>query len=159
MISERNISFGKYKGECIRKLILTHLGYIMWCLSNLNWFKLTDDEQRLYDLMAIAVINSDCETSYPKEELKKYVRDTFSLATKSTPFRVTQDGNVMCDSSTREKYDLNKFVNNKISKRSINHSDLYGLQHSAAKIGFGKFYYDYDYEEYLEDGLFNDFFY
>jgi len=54
----RKMTFGKYKGEPVTRIILTHIGYIMWCLNNLAWFKLTDEEQELYDANAIAMINS-----------------------------------------------------------------------------------------------------
>ena len=47
MKEERILTFGKYKGQEIKYIILTHIGYIMWCFENINWFKLTDEE-RLY---------------------------------------------------------------------------------------------------------------
>lgn len=56
MNQDRTINFGKYKGTPIKQLILEHIGYIYWCLSNLKWFKLNNDEQALYDALAIANI-------------------------------------------------------------------------------------------------------
>ena len=47
MQEERKLTFGKYKGQDIKYIILTHIGYIMWCFENINWFKLTDEEQAL----------------------------------------------------------------------------------------------------------------
>ena len=56
MNDDRTINFGKYKGIAIKQLILEHIGYIFWCLGNLNGFKLNADEQALYDAVAIAKI-------------------------------------------------------------------------------------------------------
>ena len=33
---DRTINFGKYKGTPIKQLILEHIGYVYWCLGNLN---------------------------------------------------------------------------------------------------------------------------
>ena len=41
----RKMTFGKYKGQPILKVIAEHIGYIMWCFENINWFELTEDEQ------------------------------------------------------------------------------------------------------------------
>ena len=68
---DKILNFGKYKGQPVKKIILTHIGYIMWCLSNLSWFKLDTEEQDLYDAVALCVLDSDCETTYPKEYVKK----------------------------------------------------------------------------------------
>lgn len=70
---DKVLTFGKYKGEPVKKIILTHIGYIMWCLSNLTWFKLDNDEQELYDAVALPILDSDCETVYPKENLKPFI--------------------------------------------------------------------------------------
>lgn len=32
----RKLPFGKYKGEYVYKIILTHIGYIMWLLKILH---------------------------------------------------------------------------------------------------------------------------
>lgn len=160
MIEDRNIAFGKYNGEPIKKLILTHLGYIMWCLSNLNWFKLTDNEQALYDAMAIAVIESDVETVYPKEELKKHIRDTWAMINKKTPFDVTSSGDVYCPPEKVKEFGLDKYVQMK-RKRPLCLADLAGLNRELSQLGFDREVpnYDYDYDEFVEDGLYNDFFY
>lgn len=42
---ERKITFGKYKGQDIKYIMLAHIGYIMWYLENLKWFHLNDEEQ------------------------------------------------------------------------------------------------------------------
>lgn len=73
---DKVLTFGKYKGQPVKKIILTHIGYIMWCLSNLTWFKLDTEEQELYDAVALAVLDSDCETTYPKENLKPFIANS-----------------------------------------------------------------------------------
>ena len=157
MIEDRVITFGKYKGEPIKKLILTHLGYVMWCLSNMASFKLNDDEQQLYDMMAIAVLNSDVETSYPKEELKRFVKDTWSLSvTKKSPFKVTRDGTVSCDTKTMNKYRLGKYRRPREKELSL--ADLTGLHRQCSDEGFGRYYRDFDYDDYVEDALYEDYF-
>ena len=70
---DKILNFGKYKGQPVKKIILTHIGYIMWCLSNLTWFKLDTEEQELFDAVALCVLDSDCETTYPKENLKPFI--------------------------------------------------------------------------------------
>lgn len=35
MKEERKLTFGKYKGQEIKYIILTHIGYIMWCFENI----------------------------------------------------------------------------------------------------------------------------
>jgi len=159
MTEDRNITFGKYKGEPIKKLILTHLGYVMWCLSNLNWFKLTDDEQTLYDAMAIAVINSECEVPYPKGELKIHIRDTWAMINKRTPFDVTDSGNVYCPPEKVRELGLDKYVQTK-SRKPLCLGDLAGLNRELSQLGFDRQApnYDYDYDEYVEDGLYYDYF-
>lgn len=161
MTEDRNITFGKYKGEPIKKLILTHLGYVMWCLSNLNWFKLTDDEQKLYDAMAIAVLDSDAEMTYPKEELKNHIRDTWAMINNNTDFSITGDGYVYCSPDNVRKFGLDKYIQVK-RRRSSSLADMAGLAHTASKLGFGVPNDDYGYEGYDEEfdeyALYNDFF-
>lgn len=82
------LNFGKYKGQPVKKIILTHIGYIMWCLTNLNWFKLDSGEQELYDAVALAVLDSDCETTYPKENLKPFIVNS----SMEPVFRMSYDG-------------------------------------------------------------------
>lgn len=85
---DKVLTFGKYKGQPVKKIILTHIGYIMWCLTNLNWFKLDDDEQELYDAVALSVLDSDCETVYPKENLKPFITNL----SMEPIFGITYDG-------------------------------------------------------------------
>lgn len=85
---DKVLTFGKYKGQPVKKIILTHIGYIMWCLTNLNWFKLDNDEQELYDAVALSILDSDCETVYPKENLKTYITNP----SMQPIFGITHDG-------------------------------------------------------------------
>lgn len=41
---DRIFKFGKYKNQDIKYIILTHIGYIMWCFENIRNFKLNDEE-------------------------------------------------------------------------------------------------------------------
>ena len=56
---ERVLSFGKYKGQEIKYIILTDIGYIVWCLENIKKLKLTDEEQAIYDAVAIRIRKSN----------------------------------------------------------------------------------------------------
>lgn len=67
IIKDRVINFGKYKGTPIKKLIIEHIGYIYWCLSNIKWFKLNTDEQELF-------IGIDEESCYSqKDEFEEWL--------------------------------------------------------------------------------------
>lgn len=55
VIKERTLTFGKYKGQEIKYIILTDIGYIVWCFENIRRFKLTDEEQAIYDAVAIMI--------------------------------------------------------------------------------------------------------
>ena len=89
---DRTITFGKYKGQLIKKLIMQHIGYIMWCLSNINNFKLTEEEQALYDAVAIANIKYGIKMIFPDESMLAHVKDREKLERKDTPFIVRGDG-------------------------------------------------------------------
>lgn len=85
MYSLRKLTFGKYKGEYILYIIDTHIGYIMWCLENLPWFKLTDIEQKYYDWCAIAIVKYDLPMTFPVDLMCKHIKDADSYKTLSTP--------------------------------------------------------------------------
>lgn len=94
----RILKFGKYKGKSYTKIILTHIGYIMWCLNNLSQFRLTDEEQELYDAVAIAIIDSSfVKTPFPKEGLIVHIKDKNALENRDTPIYFTPDLKVMCN--------------------------------------------------------------
>ena len=99
--TDRTINFGKYKGTAIKQLILEHICYIYWCLSNLEWFKLNADEQALYDAVAIANIKYEIDLVFPVRELAKFIVDKESYSKLDTPFIISRDGvlldvNVSC---------------------------------------------------------------
>ena len=83
---ERKIHFGKYKGQPIKRLLLEHTGYILWCLTNLKWFNLNEEEQALYDAMAITIIRDKPDVVYPREALVPFIKDKDSLQNLKSPF-------------------------------------------------------------------------
>lgn len=126
---DKLLTFGKYKGEPVKKIILTHIGYIMWCLSNLTWFKLDNDEQELYDAVALSILDSDCETIYPKENLKPYI------ANPSTEpiFGITNDG-VIYVKAWAKNSPITKDVMKYRTITSGRYLDLSGLMNSLNKM-------------------------
>ena len=56
---ERTLTFGKYKGQEIKYIILTDIGYIVWCFENIRRFKLTDEEQAIYNEVEIMILAND----------------------------------------------------------------------------------------------------
>lgn len=83
---DRILSFGKYKGQEIKYIILTHIGYIMWCFENLQWFKLTDEEQSLYDAIAISIRKYDYQMTFPVELMYKHINNREAFERLETPF-------------------------------------------------------------------------
>lgn len=71
----RKMIFGKYKGQDIKYIILTHIGYIMWCFENIYWFKLTEEEQALYDAIAIMIKKEHLPMAFPVEMMYKHIKD------------------------------------------------------------------------------------
>ena len=86
MKEERKLTFGKYKGQEIKYIILTHIGYIMWCFENIKWFKLTDEEQALYDAIAIMIKKKHLPMAFPVEMMYKHIKDRESYEKLNTPF-------------------------------------------------------------------------
>lgn len=134
MNQERTLSFGKYKGQEIKYIILTHIGYIMWCFENISWFKLTDEEQAIYDAVAIMIKKYDTQMTFPVELMYKHVSDKDALEKLNTPF-VEYCGYTCIKKEYRgteiyksvEKY---KSVNPDIPERSLIGSiSLDGLRH------------------------------
>jgi hypothetical protein len=126
---DKVLTFGKYKGEPVKKIILTHIGYIMWCLSNLTWFKLDTEEQDLYDAVALSILDSDCETIYPKENLKPYI------ANPSTEpiFGITRNG-VIYVKSWAKNSPIVKSIMKYRTIASGHRLDLSGLMNSLNKM-------------------------
>ena len=86
MNQERTLTFGKYKGQEIKYIILTHIGYIMWCFENIGWFKLTDEEQAIYDAVAIMIKKEGCQMTFPVGLMYKHVKDREAFERLETPF-------------------------------------------------------------------------
>lgn len=84
----RKLTFGKYKGQPILFIISTHIGYIMWCLENLQWFKLNEVEQKLYDWEAIAIKKYNFPMTFPIDIMLKHVKDRKALVNLCTPLQL-----------------------------------------------------------------------
>lgn len=83
---DRQFAFGKYKGQDIKEIILTHIGYVMWCFENINGFYLNDEEQMVYDACAICIKKYNVEMAFPVELMYKYVKNREALDNLDTPF-------------------------------------------------------------------------
>lgn len=83
---DRTLTFGKYKGQEVKYIILTHIGYIMWCLENIHWFKLSSEEQSLYDAIAIMIKKEGIEMTFPVEIMYNHVENKEALDKLETPF-------------------------------------------------------------------------
>ncbi len=128
---DRIINFGKYKGQPVKKIILTHIGYIMWCLSNLNWFKLDSEEQELFDAVALCILDSDCETVYSKENLKAFIADP----SMEPVFEITHDGVLYVKKEAKNSYIVNGAMKYRTSRpRAGRYIDLGGLMDSLNKM-------------------------
>lgn len=95
MNQERTLTFGKYKGQEIKYIILTHIGYIMWCFENINRFKLTDEEQAIYDAVAIMIKKYDMQMTFPVELMYKHIKNREAFERLDTPF-VEYHGHTCC---------------------------------------------------------------
>lgn len=84
----RRMSFGKYKGEYVMKVIAEHIGYIMWCFENIPWFSLNEEEQKFYDYQAIAIKKYGEAMIFPVELMYKHVKDQKALSELRTPYLI-----------------------------------------------------------------------
>lgn len=80
------MTFGKYKGKPILWVIALHIGYIMWCFENIDWFQLNDVEQKFYDWQAIAIKKYKIPMIFPVELMYKHIKDRESLSSLTTPY-------------------------------------------------------------------------
>lgn len=83
---ERTLTFGKYKGQEIKYIILTDIGYIVWCFENIRRFKLTDEEQAIYDAVAIMIKKSDWQMTFPMWLMYKHIKNRDAFEKLETPF-------------------------------------------------------------------------
>lgn len=137
MSNNRLITFGKYKGTPILKVICEHIGYIMWCLSNLKWFKLTDEEQAVYDAVAISIIKYNIKMVFPINEMLLYVKDKIALEKKETPLIANEVGYLYGDMDSAVVKSLIPIFGDtkyRVSKHNLCAGDLYSLAQSYDKM-------------------------
>lgn len=86
MNQERTLTFGKYKGQEIKYIILTDIGYIVWCFENIKRFKLTDEEQAIYDAVAIMIRKSNWQMTFPIRLMYEHIKNRNAFEKLETPF-------------------------------------------------------------------------
>lgn len=137
MSQDRILTFGKYKGQEIKYIILTHIGYIMWCFENLKWFRLNEEEQALYDAIAIMIKKDNLEMAFPVELMYNHIKNREAFDKLKTPFitfcgytchKSSEKDNPICKSI--EKYESHRKIS---SFGSISLDYLGGLHHSMEK--------------------------
>lgn len=143
MQEERKLTFGKYKGQDIKYIILTHIGYIMWCFENIDWFKLTDEEQDLYDAVAIMIKKECLPMTFPVEIMYNHIKDRESYEKLKTPLTFNY-GYISLEMSEKDNPIFNsieKYITHRIRRTSTQEyssfeslsGDLTGLSHSMNK--------------------------
>lgn len=136
----RKMTFGKYKGQPILKVIAEHIGYIMWCFENINWFELTEDEQKYYDWQAIAIKKYGCQMTFPVELMYKHVKGQDALKCLQTPIQFINDLPFIPTDVEIAPLLIEAGVTHRPSgKPIIEHSASvepwwFGLQHTSAKM-------------------------
>lgn len=139
MNQERILTFGKYKGQEIKYIILTHIWYIMWCFENINWFKLTDEEQALYDAVAIMIKKECLQMTFPVELMYKHIENMEAFERLETPFisfdgytsfRESEKDNPICKSV--EKH-ITSNIHRSITTGGFSAGGLVGLIHAMDK--------------------------
>lgn len=137
MIQERKLTFGKYKGKDIKYIILTHIGYIMWCFENISWFKLTDEEQALYDAIAIMYKKENVSMTFPVELMYKHIKNREAFGRLETPFFINSEfiAYYMSEKDNPICKSIEKYITSTQQYREHNLSigDLYALNHSMNK--------------------------
>ena len=124
---DRKFNFGKYKGRDYKWVILTHIGYIMWCFENIPSFALNTEEQALYDAVAISIKKYNLQMSFPVDKMYSHISDKKSFENLETPIIIREDGLI----SIRTKQPLY----NSIEKYRINPSfDLGDLGNEVSKF-------------------------
>lgn len=83
---ERTLPFGKYKGQAIKYIILTDIGYIVWCFDNISRFKLTAEEQAIYDAVAIMIRKSHLPITFSMELMCEHIKNRDAFEKLETPF-------------------------------------------------------------------------
>lgn len=106
----RKITFGKYKGRYIIEMIAEHIGYVMWSLNNISSFYLTDEEQCLYDAVAISILRDKKPMTFPIENLRPFIKDKDFLEKLISPFVTIKDSNVFAYDYYKATDELRKVV-------------------------------------------------
>lgn len=134
----RTLNFGKYKGQPILLVIAEHIGYIMWCLENIQWFSLNEDEQKFYDWEAIAIKKYGKQMIFPVEKMYKHVKDKKAFECLQTPYQfigddpyipMTELTPLLCEAGVIPKISNKPQTNNYSGGRPW----WYGLQHTMMK--------------------------
>lgn len=121
-MSDRKILFGKYKGQTIKMILLTHIGYIMWCLENIKSFRLNNEEQAIYDAIAIMIKKYDIPTTFPVNLLYKHIKDLESFNKLNTPF-VFSNGYIAFHDFDKDNF-IVKSISNYITTEITNNVSL-----------------------------------
>lgn len=123
MKQERTFTFGKYKGQEIKYIILTDIGYIVWCLENFRRFKLTDEEQAIYDAVAIRIRKSNWQylITFSIGLMYNHIKNRDAFEKLETPFienfayiafKESEKDNPVCKS-------IEKYVTSKTHRSNI----------------------------------------
>ena len=137
MTEDRKFTFGKYRNQEIKYIILTHIGYIMWCLENLTWFGLNDEEQALYDAVAIMIKRENLKMTFPVETMYKHIKNREALEKLSSPFFM-HNGVIATDLSEESENPIcasvKKYITSVSKVEKMNFPDLAcALSHSLNK--------------------------
>lgn len=126
MNTDRKINFGKYKNQTVKELLFTHIGYITWCLDKIMWFYLTDEEQAIYDALAVMIKKENLPMTFPTENMYKHVKNKSMLDTLETPF--FSNGNytsIRINQQNMELYkSVEKYVKNVETESSVSLSNI-----------------------------------
>lgn len=118
---ERSLPFGKYKGQEIKYIILIDIGYIVWCFENICRFKLTDEEQTIYDAVAIMIRKSHLPITFSMELMCEHIKNRDAFEKLETPFidnfvciafKESEKDNPICKS-------IEKYVTSKTHRSNI----------------------------------------
>lgn len=136
MNQDRKLTFGKYKGQEVKHIILTHIGYIMWCFENIDCFKLTEEEQALYDALAIMIKKEGLQMTFPVETMYKHVKNREALDKLETPFFLN-GGHTACraeDKGTPICKSVKKYASRSVTHSYTNTANIAtGILHSMNK--------------------------
>lgn len=109
---DRIINFGKYKGKAYKQIIITHIGYVTWCLENLRWFYLNQEEQEIYDALAISIKKYNANMAFPVEKMYKHVKDTYALSILATPLYIDYRGVIQVDTKSNIYNKIKRYKEN-----------------------------------------------